>query len=283
MFRLAITLTVITLLPMARAGGQSTQPETDADQSEAQPIAVLVLTGGGYHDFSRNTAALLHGLERNDGRSFIVDLVSLNNAEVDADRYRRRIDLSEPDVFDRYDVILAYCQGEFDAFRDDVKERFLQFITAGGGYVAIHSAGDSHPGWKEYDAMLGGRFESHPPFSTITVQVDVVDHPVTRGLPEMWTLDDEFYHMKGVDEGNMLVLMRGRSPGDDDDAPLRPVSWVKPYGDGRVFYTILGHGIEAHTDSRMHQLIHNAIVWVADGDADDRKKQTKPHEQRPDP
>lgn len=264
MRRTAITLSIGVLFITALAAARSDDAGTEPDRPHTEVITVLVLTGGGYHDFSRNTSALLHGLEQIDESGLVVDVISWRGTDIDAERYRQQVELSEPDIFDRYDVVLAYCQGEFEAFTNEVKERFLSFVRNGGGYVAIHSASDSHPGWSEYDAMLGGRFESHPPFGEITVNIDIAEHEITRDLPTEWTLQDEFYHMKGVDERGMLVLMRGRSPGDDDDAPPRPVSWEKSYGHGRVFYTILGHGIEAHTDERFHQLIYNAIAWAAD-------------------
>src|SRR5690606_7660005 len=108
------------------------------------------------------------------------------------------------------------------------------------------------------------RFEHHPPFGEVTVHVDVAEHSITRDLEKEWTLNDEFYHLKNCSEDDKLVLMRGRSPEDPEDAPLRPVAWEKNYGAGRVFYTILGHGSETFEDERFHRLIFNAVHWAAD-------------------
>jgi type 1 glutamine amidotransferase len=173
------------------------------------------------------------------------------------------LSLDDPDLFAEQDVVVAYTQGDL-GFNAEVKRRFLEFIRNGGGYVAIHSAADSFPGWDEYTTMLGGRFESHPPVGEISVQIDVSDHDITRGLPTNWTLVDEFYHLKNYRDDDKLVLMRGRSPGDAEDAPLRPVAWEKNYGHGRVFYTILGHGHETFDDERFQRLITNAVKWAAD-------------------
>jgi len=228
----------------------------------SQPIDVLLLLGGGYHDFEGNPPRLMRGINQiaPDRMTFHPLWLGENPPEA----FRDGPDLSDADVFDRFDVILAYHQGEFDTFTDEVKEGMLDFIRKGGGFVGIHSAADSHPGWSEYDAMLGGRFETHPPFSEITVNVDISQHAITRDLPTEWTLPDEFYHLKNCAEDDKLILMTGRSPGDGEDAPPRPVAWEKNYGEGRVCYTILGHGPEAFSDERFHRLILSAITWAAD-------------------
>lgn len=229
----------------------------DAVDGDPTPLTVLVLTGGGYHDFDGNISALLKGLAQES------DVEIRWSGRPLATRASQHIDLDDPELFEQFDTILAYYQGELGEFTDEVKERFLSYIRKGGGVVAIHSAADSHPGWDEYDAMLGGRFESHPPFGEIAVQIDISDHAITRDLPTEWTLEDEFYHLKNCAADDKLILMTGHSPGDGEDASPRPVAWEKNYGAGRVFYTILGHGIETHQDKRFHKLIANALKWSA--------------------
>lgn len=230
---------------------------------DATPTQVLVLTGGGYHDFQGNTSALLEGLRAMDEDAFAFEVMWLGDSDEAPDEFRSDRGLDDPTLFTSHDVVLAYCQGDL-GFTEDVKRRFLSFIRGGGGYVAIHSAADSHPGWDAYDDMLGGRFESHPPVGEMSVQIDVPDHEITRGLPTEWTLIDEFYHLKRFRTDGKLVLMTGRSPGDTDDAPLRPVTWEKNYGQGRVFYTILGHERSTFTDDRFVRLIHHALQWTSD-------------------
>lgn len=261
MHRIGIFL--LSLLTVASASGHDQQ---EVDQpADTNQRRVLFLTGGGYHDFHRNSMSLVQGLARiDDARPTLeIDMMWVGSSQGTHMRFRNDLDLHDPELFNRYEAIVAYCQGEL-GFDDAIRQRFLEYIRSGGGYVAIHSAADSHPGWDEYDSMLGGRFESHPPVGEISVQIDVADHDITRGLPTNWTLVDEFYHLKNYREDDKLVLMRGRSPGDAEDAPLRPVTWEKNYGHGRVFYTILGHGAEPHRDERFHQLIANAIHWAAD-------------------
>lgn len=247
----------IALIPAATVASTNDPPQDEPG------LNVLVITGGGYHDFAGNTAALLDGVTSQRGAELNMRVLWLGSDKDAPEQFQHSIDLHDPDLFQSHDVVLAYCQGEL-GFTDDIQRRFLRYIRNGGGYVAIHSAADSHPGWSEYDVMLGGRFESHPPVSEFAMQIDDTDHPVTRGLPAEWTLTDEFYHLTENDAHDKTILMRGRSPGDDADAPLRPVTWVKRYDAGRVFYTILGHGRSTHRDEHFHTLIGNALRWAAE-------------------
>lgn len=43
----------------------------------------------------------------------------------------------------------------------------------------------------------------------------------------------------------------------------RPITWVKPYGHGRVCYTALGHADVQHKNPNFQRLIINAIRWSA--------------------
>jgi type 1 glutamine amidotransferase len=55
-----------------------------------------------------------------------------------------------------------------------------------------------------------------------------------------------------------VVLIDGKSPAGD--GITRPVAWVRDFGEGRVFYTILGHGPQTHADPRFQQMIARALI-----------------------
>jgi hypothetical protein len=164
---------VVSVAATFMAGTLTANDETIA--SPEKPLRVLVLTGGGYHDFALNTDALVRGLDRVDGVSFSFDRRMLRGEMPEGWQGRHVVHLSDPDVFKPYDAILTYHQGELPDFTNEVRERFLEYIRNGGGLVAIHSSADSFPGWDEYDEMLGGRFESHPPFGEVTVNIDIAE------------------------------------------------------------------------------------------------------------
>ena len=44
-----------------------------------------------------------------------------------------------------------------------------------------------------------------------------------------------------------------------------PMAWTNRYGDGRVYYTTLGHGPNTFLNPAVQQLLSNGARWVADG------------------
>jgi len=139
-------------------------------------------------------------------------------------------------------------------FTDDQKKAFLDFVRSGKGLVGIHAATDNFDGWEEASAMIGGRFVKHPWTSdkTVTVKIDDPDHPLTRPFAgKAFKVKDEIYvthpPFYGRDKQRVIMSLdmsdpntlnvRGVTPQDHDTG----ISWVKSYGQGRVFYGSLGH------------------------------------------
>jgi type 1 glutamine amidotransferase len=65
--------------------------------------------------------------------------------------------------------------------------------------------------------------------------------PACRHLPGSWKVFDEIYQFNGFDRAKVHGLLtldkhpNNKTPGD------YPIAWIKEYGNGRVFYTSLGH------------------------------------------
>ncbi len=221
-----------------------------------RPVRVLLVTGGGYHDFEGNPRLLLDGLRAETDLHFDT---SAKLGEGAPDAAAALSLLAAPDLGDRFDALLLYTQGEL-GFTDAQQLNIARAVSQGLGVVALHCALDSHPNWPAGDMLLGARFQSHPPFGEIEVTVDIGDHPVSAGLPTSWSLRDEFYHLEKVKLEDAAVLMTGISPAG---GARRPVTWAKTYGEGRVVATILGHGPETHADPRYRRLVAQALRWVA--------------------
>lgn len=121
------------------------------------------------------------------------------------------------------------------------KQGFLDWIAAGHAFIGVHAASDTFHGFPAYLAMVGGEFKTHGP----QVSVDCINedpaHAATSHLPATWTLFDEIYQFNRFARPTVHGLLRldkhpnNHTPGD------YPLSWCKPFGTGRVFYTALGH------------------------------------------
>jgi type 1 glutamine amidotransferase len=167
-----------------------------------------------------------------------------------------------------YDALFFFTSGELPMSAQQ-KADMLAFIRSGKGFGGVHSATDTFYEWPEYGPMIGGVFNGHPWTHVATVDVEDAEHPVSRALAPAWTIEEEFYQFRNFSRDNVRVLMTldtrtvdlqasGVSRTDEDFA----LTWVKPYGQGRVFYTALGHFEKTWQDPRFQQMMLNAMLWL---------------------
>ncbi|MFI7594878.1 ThuA domain-containing protein [Micromonospora sp. NPDC049359] len=142
---------------------------------------------------------------------------------------------------------------------------FERYITAGGGYVGVHSASDTEYDWPWYGGLVGAYFASHPAEQTATVTVADQVHPSTKGLPQRWSRFDELYNYRANPRGAVHVLATldestytGGSMGYD-----HPISWCQNYSGGRAWYTGLGHTDASYTDAAFRQHLLGGIQTAA--------------------
>ena len=123
------------------------------------------------------------------------------------------------------------------------KQGFLDWIKAGHAFIGLHAASDTFHGWPEFAAMLGGEFEHHSKQLSVECLNEDPANPATAHLGKTWTLtQEEMYQFKNYDTAKVHDLLSlDKKPEQPFTAGHYPVSWCKPYGAGRVFYTSLGH------------------------------------------
>ena len=132
------------------------------------------------------------------------------------------------------------------------EDALFQFVEQGSGLVGIHGTAWCIGG-RAVD-LIGGHANWHPPGDTFTVNVINRDHRITRDIPD-FEVEDEIY-MSAYDPEIQILATAEWSD------KQHPLAWTKPYGNGRVFYTALGHGPSTFQNPTMQQLIANAIRWA---------------------
>ncbi|MCU0772766.1 MAG: ThuA domain-containing protein [Verrucomicrobia bacterium] len=120
-------------------------------------------------------------------------------------------------------------------------QAFLDWIRSGKAFVGVHSATDTFPGLPAYTEMIGGHFLRHGP----QVEVDIINQDpgcsACRHLGATWKVYDEIYQFKDFDRAKVQGLLTLDKHPNDQTPGDYPVAWRKMFGQGRVFYTSLGH------------------------------------------
>jgi hypothetical protein len=172
----------------------------------------------------------------------------------------------------KYDMIIFNnCTHVQKAFTEPAqREAILGFIKSGKAFAGFHSASDGGmPQWQEYTDMIGGCFAGHPwgaggkwPFF-----IEDKKHPVNKAfVNNEFMFSDEIYQYKGYDRSNLRILIgldsvksgkKGNSKTND-----YPVSWIRSYGKGRIFYSNFGHNKATWWTPFLLQHFLDGIQWA---------------------
>lgn len=131
----------------------------------------------------------------------------------------------------------------------------FRFVESGKGLVGVHGAA-WWIGGRAVD-LIGGHANWHPPGLTFTVNVDDASHPVTAGIHD-FEVEDEIYI--SAYEPTLHILASAQWHGR-----AHPMAWVKSFGQGRVFYTTLGHTADTFMRPTMQQLVTQGVRWAGSG------------------
>lgn len=208
------------------------------------------------------------------------------------------------DFSDQYSVFTKENLAQYDAVvfnnttalkpDDAQKAAILDFIHGGKGIVGLHAAADNFNGWDEGIALIGGIFNGHPwnAGGTWAFKVEDPDHPINAafGGKGFWHKDEIYWYkpesFQGRDKLRVLLSLdqskaenqkpleneketpklAGKTPAEVDV----PVSWCREVGEGRLFFTNLGHNDLTFANQMALQHIVDGIQYALkdiDGDA----------------
>lgn len=167
-----------------------------------------------------------------------------------------------------------------DVLNQEQRSAFKTWIENGGGWVGLHaSGGDREYLWNWHpNTLIGAQFVGHtmePQFQDAELLVVEQDHSLTDHLPSPWriakeewyafdrnprasgseillTIDKQSYITKGNTRFGMVDSMSGE----------HPLVWRHRIGDGRVFYSAIGHTAQTYDLAEYEELISRAMDWA---------------------
>jgi len=204
-------------------------------------IRVLVLTGGGYHDFGTCGEILEQFLTATDW--FKVTRTD------DRDAIRA-------DYLSRFDALLVFTQG--DGLAKKQVSELEAWVRKGGALVGLHCASDSFRKHRSYVEILGAEFSTHGPVHKFMVDPTDEDHTIARRIPS-FEIEDELYVLQG-DSSRWTTLMTANWKGKKE-----PMVYVREEEKGKICYLALGHGEEAFRNPNFQKLTIRALRWASGG------------------
>ena len=120
---------------------------------------------------------------------------------------------------------------------------FADWVRSGGAFIGMHAGSDTLKDSLPYTDMLCGTFDGHGPQVPATLHSGDKEHPANGDIGDIWTLSqEEMYLIKNQDRDKVRSIWFMRHhPNKPEEKGFFPVAWVRGLGEGRVFYTTLGH------------------------------------------
>ncbi|SDD93008.1 putative membrane-bound dehydrogenase domain-containing protein [Pricia antarctica] len=223
-------------------GCRSDQKKETAADDAPRKIEMLFLGHASEHHNSRAYEPILAAALAKDG----IDLT-----------YTEDVGDLNTENLEKYDGVILYANYEE---RHPAAEKALEaFVKEGHAFIPIHCASFCFKDSEDFIDMVGGRFSSHGT-GTFTAEIVDKEHPITKNLKEFSTWDETYVHDKIADD---ITILMERKEGDRQE----PWTWVKDYGDGKVFYTAYGHDERTWNRPEFQKLIKEGILWAVDDNA----------------
>jgi type 1 glutamine amidotransferase len=153
---------------------------------------------------------------------------------------------------------------------DEQAKPVFEAVRAGAGIAGCHGGMcDSFRENTEWQFMTGGQWVAHPGNDGVryTVRIGPNKSPITEGLSDFEVRSEQYY--MHVDPA-VKVLATTRFPTDGADGPHvgngpvdMPVVWTKTYGQGRVFYSSLGHQAAIVESEPCLTIMRRGFRWAA--------------------
>ncbi|HEY0549760.1 MAG TPA: ThuA domain-containing protein [Verrucomicrobiae bacterium] len=144
------------------------------------------------------------------------------------------------------------------------KQGFIDWVKDGHGFIAMHSGSDTFHEFKPYIEMLGGEFAGHNEQVGVECLVQDMNHPATKALNESFCVEqEEIYLIKSFDRAKVHGLLAlDKHPNKKKELGYFPIAWCKDFGQGKVFYTSLGHNEVVWENKRYQKHILGGIKWA---------------------
>ncbi len=167
-----------------------------------------------------------------------------------------------------------------DVLTEEQRSTLKQWLRDGGGWIGIHAAGgDPKYDWDWYvNELLGAQFVGHtmnPQFQDADVLVTAPEEPLTSHLTSPWQVPQEEWYafarspreigheiILTVDEGSYLTTGENWRGSTDRMQGEHPVAWRHQPGEGRAFYSAIGHTAATYELPEYEQLIGKAMAWA---------------------
>ena len=259
---LALLSAPVTKAPVTKAADAPA-----AGNNADRPVRALLVIGGCCHDYNAQKDLITKGVSARANVEWTV--------AYDPDKTtRHRNPVYDSDDWAKGFDVVVHDECTADVKEADFIDRVLKPHRDGLPAVILHCGmhsyrGEGFPKDTQWFQFTGMGSTGHGPQQPIEVTYTDQEHPVTKGLENWTTINEELYNNTRVyDTARPLAggkqKVRDRRTGEERVAEA-VVAWTNTYnGKTRVFATTLGHNNQTVGDERYLNLVTRGLLWSVD-------------------
>ena len=194
-----------------------------------------------------------------------------------------------PEYLAQFDAVFFYTTGNLcepgtdkqPAMTPAGKEALFHYVRSGRGFIGAHSCSDTFHTANEankgpdryvnhgekadpFIRFLGGEFIKHGAQQVATNSVINPKFPGFENVPATFAYNEEWYSLKDFspDLHVLTVIDAPAMKGAEYQRPPYPTTWARNEGQGRVWYTAMGHREDIWTNPVFQQILVGGIKWA---------------------
>ncbi|MEZ5384582.1 MAG: ThuA domain-containing protein [Prosthecobacter sp.] len=193
------------------------------------------------------------------------------------------------DYLAHFDAVFFYTTGDLCSEGTDKnppmsaegKQALFDYVKSGKGFVGTHSASDTFHTDNEalkgperyvnhgekadaYVRFLGGEFIKHGAQQVAKNTVTNASFPGFENVGAEYGFQEEWYSLKDFtpDVHVLSVIDAPAMTGKEYERPPYPSTWARREGDGRVWYTAMGHREDVWTNPVFQDILVGGVKWA---------------------
>ena len=171
--------------------------------------------------------------------------------------------LADRDRLEQFDLIVPmWTMGDLT---EEQETGLKEAVRSGVGLAGWHGGmGDAFRSRATFQFMVGGQFVSHPGgIVEYEVRFTRRDDPLVAGLEDFSITSEQYYlHVDPSNEVLATTTFRGETHPWIAGVEM-PVAWKRRWGEGRVFYSSLGHVRSDFDVPQAAELALRGMLWAS--------------------
>lgn len=143
-------------------------------------------------------------------------------------------------------------------------KNLLAVVRGGTGFAGFHGLMcDAFRSEPDYQFMTGGQWVAHPgDIIDFSIKITKPEDPIMSGIEDFDYKSEQYYMHIDPSIEVLATTTFDNTYFEEIDGVVMPVVWKRKFGQGRVFFSALGHVADEFKVPQMRQIFERGALWA---------------------